>query len=33
MSCKEIIRLMDNTSFKKFYDDNGYVIAKSLIKK
>ena len=24
---------MDNTSFKNFYDDNGYVIAKSLIKK
>ena len=24
---------MDNPSFKKFYDENGYVIAKSLIKK
>ena len=24
---------MDNTSFKNYYDDNGYVIAKSLIKK
>ena len=24
---------MDNTSFKNFYDENGYVIAKSLINK
>ena len=24
---------MDNSSFKNFYDDNGYVIAKSLINK